>query len=107
MQALKALVIFMGVLIVAGMALLVYGLVTRSESDDPSWFGPRARVERSLIGAGCSIAGSELSGNRLVVRLEGHAERGCQQLVILDLASGRELGRVTAVPGAALPGPVD
>ena len=30
MQALKALVIFMGVLIVAGMALLVYGLVTRS-----------------------------------------------------------------------------
>jgi hypothetical protein len=30
MQALKALVIFLAVLIVAGMALLVYGLITRT-----------------------------------------------------------------------------
>jgi len=34
MQALKALVIFMAVLIVAGMVLLVYGLITRTGGGD-------------------------------------------------------------------------
>ena len=34
MQALKALVIFMAVLIVAGMGLLVYGLITRTGGDE-------------------------------------------------------------------------
>ena len=111
MQALKALVIFMGVLIIAGMVLLVYGLVTRTgDGETGSGGAPAAAGFGALdlaVPAGCSIAGSELSGNRLVVRLEGLAERGCQQLVVLDLASGRELGRVTAVPGSADPGSVD
>jgi len=117
MQALKALVIFMGVLIVAGMALLVYGLVTRTGGDgrvagegamttggvaagDPAGtvpLEPFGTLELS-IPDGCSLAGSELAGERLVVRVTGQVERGCQQLVIVDLASGRELGRLKAVP---------
>jgi hypothetical protein len=106
MQALKALVIFMGVLIVAGMALLVYGLVTRTGGGDGRGAAPGAPAARPFgalelaVPAGCTIAGSELAGERLVVRLDGLAERGCQQLVIVDLAGGRELGRVRAVPAA-------
>ena len=100
MQALKVLVIFMAVLIVAGMALLVYGLVTRTGGGD-SLFGGAGGGAADLelpVPDGCTIAGAELSGERLVVRLEGLAERDCQQVLVVDLASGRLLGRVRAVP---------
>jgi hypothetical protein len=115
MQALKALVIFMGILIMAGMALLVYGLVTRTGGGDEMAGGQGAGGAAPLsapFGAldlivpdGCSIAGSELSGGHLVVRFTGQVERGCQQLVIVDLASGQELGRVKAVPASARQAP--
>lgn len=100
MQALKALVIFMAVLIVAGMALLVYGLVTRTGGGDGSLFGggTAAGGVDLPVPEGCAIAGAELSGERLVVRLDGLAERDCQQVLVVDLASGRLLGRVRAVP---------
>ena len=113
MQALKALVIFLAVLIVAGMALLVYGLITRTGGADdvPVAAGsPAAAPAATAVPAmdfgtldlaipdGCSLAGSELAGDRLVVQIAGQAGRGCQQLVIVDLVSGRELGRVKAVP---------
>lgn len=107
MQALKALVIFMGVLIVAGMVLLVYGLVTRTGGGGEEQAALRVEDAGAAmdfgtlnltIPDGCSIASSELAGHRLVVRFTGQAERGCQQLVIVDLAGGRELGRVRAVP---------
>ena len=106
MQALKALVIFMGILIMAGMALLVYGLVTRTGGGEEAGEGaaPPATPFGALdlaVPAGCTIAGAELSGERLVVRLDGLAERGCQQVVIVDLAGGQELGRVKAVPDGA------
>ncbi len=120
MQALKALVIFMGVLIVAGMALLVYGLVTRTGGgeDRAGAAGAPAAVPtlpsptivdfgtlELAIPDGCSLAGSELAGARLVIRIDGQVERGCQQLVIVDLASGRELGRVKAVAPGIKPAP--
>ncbi len=117
MQALKALVIFMGVLIVAGMALLVYGLVTRTGDGGRAGEAPAPQVEQAPAAAvdfgtlelaipdGCSLAGSELAGARLVIRIDGQVERGCQQLVIVDLASGRELGRVKAVAPGMKPAP--
>jgi hypothetical protein len=115
MQALKALVIFMAVLIVAGMALLVYGLVTRTGAPESTGGGMGAG---GLLGAGsggpasldlpvpdgCTIASAELSGERLVVRLDGLAERDCQQVLVVDLAGGRLVGRLRAVPGPAGPG---
>ena len=114
MQALKALVIFMAVLIVAGMGLLVYGLMTRAggggsaEAEKPGAGTPeRAAAPAVIFGTlelaipdGCSLAASELAGDRIVVRITGQPGRGCQQLVIIDLASGRELGRVKAVPSS-------
>jgi hypothetical protein len=104
MQALKALVIFMAVLIVAGMALLVYGLVTRGGDSGGALFGGAAGGPATLdlaVPEGCAIAGTELNGDRLVIRLDGLAERDCQQVLVVDLADGRLLGRIRAVPGAA------
>jgi hypothetical protein len=100
MQALKALVILMAVLIVAGMALLVYGLVTRTGSGE----GGGAASLDLAVPEGCRIAGSALEGEHLVLRLDGLAERDCQQVLVVDLAGGRLIARVRAVPGAAPPG---
>jgi len=131
MQALKALVIFMAVLIVAGMVLLVYGLITRTGGDGEQAAAPAAPGVAPAgvattpdqaggttpavtppavtpfgtldlaVPDGCSLAASELAGDRLVVRFTGQPARGCQLLVIVDLASGREIGRVKAVPSSA------
>jgi hypothetical protein len=102
MQALKALVILMAVLIVAGMALLVYGLVTRTSGG--SGEGGGVTSLDLAVPEGCRIAGSALDGERLVLRLDGLAERDCQQVLVVDLAGGRLIARVRAVPGAAPPG---
>lgn len=96
MQALKYLVIFMAVLIVAGMALLAYGLVTRGADDGKEGF---AAVDVPLP-PGCSIAETDVSENRLILRFDGLAERGCQQVVVIDMATGKMLGQVRAIaPG--------
>jgi hypothetical protein len=114
MQALKALVIFMAVLILAGMALLVYGLVTRTGGDDRRGEAaappaPAAAVDFGTLELalpdGCTLAATELAGDRLVIRFNGQAERGCQQLVVVDLASGQVLGRVKALPAATRSAP--
>jgi hypothetical protein len=97
MQALKALVIFMAVLIAAGMGLLVYGLVTRTGGGEA---GGEVGDLDLPVPEGCRIAGTELAGERLVIRLDGLAERDCQQVLVVDLASGRLLGRVRALPGS-------
>ena len=93
MQALKYLVIVMAFLILAGMGLLAYGLATRVAGGDAGGFAP---VEVPLP-QGCSIAETEVSENLLILRLEGLVERGCQQVVVVDMANGRVLGQVRGV----------
>src|SRR3546814_3927560 len=68
MQALKALVIFMAVLIVAGMVLLVYGLVSRTGGGgsmgggEPIGGGEGDVASLDLpVPDGCTIAGAELA----------------------------------------------
>jgi len=96
MQALKALVIFMGVLIFLGSALLVYGLFSRmSKTQSAIGFDTVALP----LPAGCVLAEARADGERLIVRSDGPVERGCQKVVVIDLASGRVVGRVDA--GAA------
>ncbi|NIA70465.1 hypothetical protein HBA54_17860 [Pelagibius litoralis] len=97
MQALKLLVIFMAVLILAGMGLLAYGLVTRVAEGDGG--GGFAAVDVPLPD-GCSIAETAVAENRLILRFEGLAERGCQQVVVVDMTTGKVLGQVRGVPGA-------
>ncbi len=97
MRALKTLVIFMGLLIVAGVSLLVYGLATRlSETEEPA---PRGAAETALaLPEGCTLAEARAEEGRLILRSDGPAARGCQQVIVLDPESGQVLSRVTVVP---------
>jgi hypothetical protein len=95
MQALKFVVIGMGLLLVAGLVLLFYGL---AQGVGKLGGAPAPLGEVIVpVPAGCVIADSRIEGPYLVLRLDGLAERGCQQVVLVDLESGRVTGRVTAV----------
>ncbi len=101
MQALKIVVILMAVLILAGMGLLAYGLATRvaGGGGDGGGGGESFGVVEVPLPPGCSIAGTEVAEGRLILRLDGLAERGCQQVVVVDMASGEVLGRLRGVTG--------
>ncbi len=92
MQALKALVIGMGILIVLGLALVAYGLVGRSSKQDVGVAG--FDTLKLALPPGCNIAEARVSDGHLVVRSDGPMERGCQQVFLIDMASGKILGRV-------------
>ncbi len=99
MQSIKALVIFMGLLIVAGLGLLVYGVVNQvsdgSDAGAPGGFD----AATVTLPAGCILAEAHLEAGRLVLRAEGPSGRpDCQQVILLDPASGAELGRITIAP---------
>ena len=62
--------------------------------------GPRPFGELQLgMADSCRIAGAAATGGTLVVRLDGPGRDGCGQLVVVDPARGRVLGRIR--PGAA------
>ncbi len=86
MQALKVAVVVMGILIVAGVAVLAVTLVTRI-SGRP---GPIASVVLKEP-AGTRIAGVAMSADRLGVTLQGG---GPDRIVVVDTRHGRVLGHV-------------
>ncbi|MEE8534630.1 MAG: hypothetical protein V3S45_01210 [Kiloniellales bacterium] len=96
MRAVKLVVIGMGLLIVGGLMLLVYGVGTQmgKVGGGAAGFGEVALP----MPDGCVIADSRVEAPHLVVRLDGLAERGCQQVVLIDLDTGRVVGRLRAVP---------
>ncbi len=96
MHALKGFVVFMGLLIVAGLALVVYAMVTRVSDGTGSAGGFDATTVP--LPAGCTLAEARIEAGRLVLRAEGPAERGCQQVILLDPESGKVLGRITVAP---------
>jgi hypothetical protein len=86
MQALKALTIVMGILIVGGTAVLGVVLARRMGS------GTAAPVSVLLDEpAGTHIAGIAGAGDRLAVQLQGG---GPDRLVLIDPHSGTPTGRV-------------
>lgn len=93
MRALKALVIGMGVLIVAGVVVIVVTMVNRAGqlgSPSSDSFG-----EASLdLPAGTEIVSIEGTGGRLAVhaRIPGQGDR----IIIVDPSSGAVLGVVSA-----------
>ena len=87
----KAAVIVMAFLILAGVGVVVATLAGRMSSGESDGFGEVAVA----MPEGCAIAAAESDGERLIVRLEGLAERGCRQVLVIDLESGALLGRVT------------
>jgi hypothetical protein len=92
-RALKAVVIILGVLILLAFGVLVGGLIMRAGG------GATATDEPYLtaipLPAGASVTGTELVGNRLMLRIE---RPGANEVVILDANSGRVMGRVVLQP---------
>ncbi len=98
MQALKVLVIVMGVAIFAILAAIVVTVVQRvggGTATTSKGFGD----VRLTVPEGCTLAQVEVAEGRLVLRLDGPPGRDCQQAVVLDSESGEVLGRITAAPG--------
>ena len=88
---LKALVIGMGVLIVAGVAVVLVTIVNRS-------LAPGAAGEvRWQLPEGAEIRDWRLAGDELVVRLE---QDGAVLFWTFDRRSGQRLGAVRLEPGS-------
>ena len=94
MRGLKALVIVMGVLIVAGLAVVVATIASRSSGGggDTAGFG----VARIAIPPGATVVGTTATGQRLVVRLR--LADGTARLVVIDPATGQRLGTIDLAP---------
>jgi hypothetical protein len=104
MRALKALVVFMGILILGGMGLVAYAIVKRVGQPAPP---PRATDQASAtapvagkpfgpveiaLPPGARIARTSTSEGRLIVELE--LAGGGERLLLVDLASGALLGSI-------------
>ena len=86
MRTLKLLVIGMGILIVGATVALVVVIVHRA--GQLSTNTPQSTNPPIAVPAGFRIAATELSGDRLLVRLEGHEAGAANdevRLLILDL----------------------
>ena len=94
MRSLKALVIVMGVLIVAGTAVVIVTVAKRvSQSGRPA----SAPVAASLtLPAGCSVAEMTTIGDRLALRLAGEGD--CRQILLVDPATASISGHIGLSP---------
>lgn len=97
MQALKALVIFMGILIVLGMGLFAWGISTKlgdmAEAGSASsrvafWDAP----VNEEIPPGAAVVETRTEGGRLIVRLL--LKNGDGRILLFDLESGQRIGAI-------------
>lgn len=107
MQALKALVIIMGVLIVLGTTVVVVTIYNRLNSGGTERgateraAGPASPTPASFGTAtvalpdGCRASEMVPGGDRLLLRLGGGP--GCDGILVLDLNTGRQLGKLEFV----------
>jgi len=99
MKPLVALVIIMGVLIVVGLVVVVVTIANRMGSGNATagraTAAPFAAVDLP-IPAGCEVKETTTADNRLILRL-GSGER-CNQVLIVDMTTGRLLGTLRLVP---------
>jgi hypothetical protein len=90
MRTLKALVIIMGVLIVAGTGVVIYTVAKRVSQAGRLAGGP---VAASLtLPAGCSVAEMTTIGDRLALRLAGDGD--CRQIILVDPATATITGHI-------------
>ena len=96
MRALTVATVVMGIAIVVALALVAYGIMRDPDPGVGECFGLRDLG----LAPGCEIAESTLDDDRLVIRTTGLVEAGCHQVFILEIETGRVLGRITAQPPA-------
>src|SRR5262245_63769613 len=98
LRALLALVIFMGILIIAGLVVVgvtIANRLSKMGAEDRPASGGFGTADIP-VPAGCEIVEIRPDGNRLVVRL-GSGGR-CDQLLVIDMRSGTVSGRLNFVP---------
>ena len=95
MAALKILVGVMGVLIVVGVAAIVYGIATRLDLSRPHALEGVALEGKIALPAGGRIVDMTSAGDRLVLRVA--LPDASERLIVVDLARGRQLGTLEVV----------
>lgn len=113
MQAIKAVVIFMGILIIGGLGLLGWGVMTKLDKQETppeakaeapaapvaSMHASAPALEVAGFGAltldqppGTAITGTSLSGHLLAVTVDGGGQG--PRVVVVDLSDGAVLGSI-------------
>ena len=98
MKGLLALVIVLGVLIVAALIVVIVTIVNRMGASKETTAGTPAAFDAVdvPVPAGCQVVETVTATGRLILRL-GTGER-CSQLIVIDLETGKQLGTVRLVP---------
>ncbi|WP_366555809.1 hypothetical protein [Aquibaculum sediminis] len=92
MAALKALVIGMAVVIVAGMGLVVYGMVRQADGLRDA---PDVVAAQQTVPEACTLAEVTADGRGLLLlRLAGPVEQGCRAVLLFDARQGGFRGRI-------------
>jgi hypothetical protein len=92
-RGLLAVIVILGVLILVALGALVGGLLLGA---GPGAGGDEAYSMAIPVPADSSIAGAELDGPRLMLRIDGGAN--ADSVVVLEAATGRIVGRIELDP---------
>ncbi|MDA0655285.1 MAG: DUF6476 family protein [Proteobacteria bacterium] len=95
LQALKVLVVIMGVLIFVGLGFLAYGLAAKFGGSSAISSGSAVSALKPLsvmLPKGAEVTETTLSENRLLVRLT--LSDGSIRLLIFDVTDGRQIGAI-------------
>ncbi len=107
MRAVKALVIGMSVLLIGGIALLIYGLTQKASNPDYKLFRGDGKVAvtaplagfgetRLPLPEGCTVAEMRPDGPHLYLRI-GPAGP-CERIIIIDTTTGQPGGSIWLRP---------
>ncbi len=97
-RAMTVVVVVMGILIVAGLAALAVGIVRRATDAIHSAEVPRAAGPTAFLAApiglpkGAHVTAISTGTDRLVIAVA--LPDGSQELIVVDLATGRRLGMI-------------
>ena len=106
MQTIKALVIGLGVLLVGGIALLIYGISQKASDPQYKMFRGKAPAVAAPVASfgetriplpeGCTVAEMRAEGDRLFLRIGPPG--ACERIVIIDLGTGQPTGSIWLRP---------
>jgi hypothetical protein len=99
MRALKLLVVVLGVLLAGGLVALVAAIVARIERGPAAAVNAEAPPVRTALPPGSRIVATELSGDRLLVRLA--LADGGEALVLFNARTGAEVAVIEPRAGGS------
>ena len=99
-RGLVALVSVMGVIVAIWLSVVVFTIASRlinaAQGDGHGAMPAGFETVDIPIAQGCQVMESLSEGGRLILRL-GNAGR-CNQILVIDVASGKLIGRINLVP---------